>query len=101
MEVRMAIAMLVEIPGLTQEQYEQAAQQVNQAGPALGGALIHGAGPMEGGGCRVVEVWETQEAADAFYNSDFFRQIAAEMPQPKITRWPLYALGGNGLTHGR
>jgi hypothetical protein len=94
----MAIAMLVEIPGLTQEQYEQAAQTVNQAGPTLGGALVHGAGPMEGGGCRVVEVWETREAADAFYSSDLFRQIAAQFAQPKITSWPLYALGGAGLT---
>ena len=92
----MAIAMLVEIPGLTQEQYEAAAQIVNQSGPTLGGALIHGAGPMEGG-CRVVEVWESQEAADAFYGSALFQQIAAQMAPPKITAWPLYALGGSGL----
>ena len=93
----MAIAMLVDIPGLTQEQYEQAVQIVNQGGPTLGGAFMHSAGPLAGGGCRVMEVWESQEAADAFYGSALFGQIAATMSQPTITSWPLYALGGAGL----
>jgi hypothetical protein len=92
----MAIAMMVEIPGLTQDQYEAAAKIVNAGGPQVGGALVHTAGPFEGG-CRVVEVWESQEQADAFYNSALFGQIAAQMPQPKITSWPLYALDGAGL----
>ena len=92
----MAIAMLVDIPGLTQEQYEAAAQVVNQSGPTLGGALVHAAGPMEGG-CRVLEVWESQEAADAFYSSALFQQISAQFAPPSIVAWPLYALGGSGL----
>jgi hypothetical protein len=92
----MAIAMMVEIPGLTQDQYEAAAKIVNAGGPQVGGALVHTAGPFEGG-CRVVEVWESQEQADAFYNSALFGQIAAQMPQPKITSWLLYALDGAGL----
>jgi hypothetical protein len=92
----MAIAMMVEIPGLTQEQYEAAAAIINQGGPQVGGALIHTAGSFDGG-CRVVEVWESQELADAFYGSALFGQIAAQMPQPKITSWPLYSFDGAGL----
>jgi quinol monooxygenase YgiN len=92
----MAIAMVVEIPGLTQEQYEAAVQHINQAGPRVGGALVHAAGSMEGG-CRVMEVWESQAAADAFYSSALFRQITADFAEPKITAWPLYALDGSGL----
>lgn len=92
----MPIAMLVDVPGLTQEQYEAALQQVNAAGPVVGGALVHAAGPMEGG-CRVLEVWESQEAADAFYSSDLFRQITAQFAQPTIVAWPLYNLSGAGL----
>jgi hypothetical protein len=42
-------------------------------------------------------VWASQEQADAFYGSALFGQIAAQMPQPKITSWPLYALDGAGL----
>jgi hypothetical protein len=92
----MAIAMMVEIPGLTQEQYETAVQQVNQAGSPVGGALVHAAGSMEGG-WRVLEVWESQAVADAFYSSALFRQITAHFAEPKITAWPLYALNGSGL----
>jgi hypothetical protein len=92
----MAIAMMVEIPGLTQEQYEAAAAIINQGGPQVGGAFVHTAGPFNGG-CRVVEVWETQEQADAFYQSALFGQIAAQMPQPTITSWTLWALDGAGL----
>ena len=92
----MAIAMMVEIPGLTQEQYEAAAKIINAGGPQVGGALVHTAGAFEGG-CRVVEVWESQELADAFYGSALFGQIAAQMPQPKITSWPLWVVNGAGL----
>jgi hypothetical protein len=92
----MAIAMMVEIPGLTKEQYEAAAAIINQGGPQVGGALIHAAGSFEGG-CRVIEVWESQEQADAFYGSALFGQIAAQMPQPKITSWPLWVVQGAGL----
>jgi quinol monooxygenase YgiN len=49
------------------------------------------------GGCRVMEVWESQAAADAFYSSALFRQITADFAEPKITAWPLYALDGSGL----
>ncbi len=92
----MPIAMLVDVPGLTQEQYEAALQKVNAAGPMVGGALVHAAGSMEGG-CRVLEVWESQEAADTFYNSDLFRQISAGFAQPTIVAWPLYNVSGAGL----
>jgi hypothetical protein len=92
----MAIAMMVEIPGMTQEQYEAAAAIINAGGPQVGGALVHAAGSFDGG-CRVVEVWESQEQADAFYQSALFGEIAAQMPQPKITSWPLWAFAGAGL----
>jgi hypothetical protein len=92
----MAIAMMVEIPGMTQEQYEAAAAIINQGGPQVGGALVHAAGLFDGG-CRVIEVWESQEQADAFYGSALFGQIASQMPQPKITSWPLWVVAGAGL----
>jgi|SRR5215207_7854176 len=93
----MAIAMLVEVRDLTQEQYEAAAAEINKDGPPVGGAFLHAAGPMEGGGCRIIEVWESQEIADAFYGSPRFLKVTAGMTQPTITTWPLYALDGAGL----
>jgi quinol monooxygenase YgiN len=87
----MAIAMLVDVPGLTREQFETAARQAKQAGPQPG-MLYHAAGPMNGG-YRIVEVWDSQDAADAFYRSAHYRQATATLVmQPTITTWPVYAL---------
>ncbi len=60
----MAIAMLFEVPGLTPEQYDALAREVGLPAP---GQIFHLGGPMEGG-WRVLEVWESQEAADTFYH---------------------------------
>jgi quinol monooxygenase YgiN len=87
----MQIAMLLEIPGLTKEQYEQAARAINESGTTLERALIHIAGPSDGG-YRVVEVWSSQAAADAFYSSELFGRLAVHMPQPTISVWPLDVL---------
>lgn len=87
----MAIAVLGEIPGLTQEQYETVVLTVNQSGTPAG-ALFHAGGPVEGG-YRIVEVWESQEAADAFYSSALYRQATTMLTaHPTITTWPVYGL---------
>jgi hypothetical protein len=41
------------------------------------------------GGWRIVEGWESQEAADAFYGSAQFRQLTATMAAPTMTTWPI------------
>jgi hypothetical protein len=87
----MAIAILAEMPGLTQEQYERVVRTVNEAGTPAG-ALFHAGGPMEGG-IRVVEVWASQEAADTFYSSDLLRRATEGLAtQPQITTWPVYGV---------
>ncbi|MDQ6895226.1 MAG: antibiotic biosynthesis monooxygenase [Actinomycetota bacterium] len=79
----MALAMLAEIPDLTPEEYESVVRKVNKEGSPAG-ALFHAGGPIEGG-YRVVEVWESREAADAFYGSDLYREATAAAPtQPTI-----------------
>jgi quinol monooxygenase YgiN len=85
----MPIAMLAQIPDLTAEQYEAVVKKVNQAGTPAG-ALVHAAGPVEGG-YRVVEVWQTREAADTFYTSELYRQATAAITsQPEILMtWPV------------
>jgi hypothetical protein len=87
----MAIAIVGEIPGLTQEQYEAVVRMVNAAGTPAG-ALFHAGGPMEDG-YRTVEVWESQEAADAFYTSALLRDATAGLTtQPQLTIWPVTGL---------
>jgi hypothetical protein len=61
----MAVAMLLEWPGQSQEQYEQLMKLVAlEANPPDGG-LFHVAGPMPGG-WRVVDIWESEEAFERF-----------------------------------
>jgi uncharacterized protein (DUF1330 family) len=85
----MALAVLAEIPGLTRQQYEAVVTTVNQAGSPAG-ALFHAGGPTDHG-YRVVEVWQTREAAEAFYGSELYRRAvsAAEVAtEPEIvTTW--------------
>jgi hypothetical protein len=63
----MAIAQIIEIPGGSKEKYEEVIREVGLTGSQLApGQLVHFAGPMEGGGWRIVNVWESQEASDKF-----------------------------------
>ena len=68
----MAILMIHDSPGGTQEQYEQVGSRLTD-GRGLnslsdwpgGGILFHSAGPTENG-FRVVDVWESEEAFQRF-----------------------------------
>ena len=62
----MAIGLIFNNPGQTQEQYDAAVEQLNLAQSLPEGWIFHAAGPTEDG-WRVVEVWESQEAADAYF----------------------------------
>jgi len=88
----MALAILAEIPELTGEDYERVVQKVNESGSPAG-VLLHAGGPMEGG-YRIVEVWETREAADAFYGSNLYREATASITtEPKVVMtWPVHGL---------
>ena len=84
----MAIAMMLEFPDMTEGQYAAAGQELQRDG-APAGQLFHAGGPMEDGGIRVVDVWESQEAADAFYGSTPFRDQTASPHPPTMTQWPV------------
>ena len=62
----MAIGFIFNNPGQTQEQYDAAVEQLNLEESLPEGWIFHAAGPTEDG-WRVVEVWESQEAVDAYY----------------------------------
>jgi hypothetical protein len=97
MEDTMALAMVAEIPALSREQYERVVTKVNKGGSPTG-ALFHAGGPIEGG-YRVVEVWESREAADAFYSSALYRQATADLDtEPEIVlTWSIQGLdNGSG-----
>ena len=68
----MPIAVLHDIPGGTQEQYEQVGARLTDGGSLdslsdwpVDGIVSHVAGPTENG-WRVVDVWESEEAFQRF-----------------------------------
>jgi len=87
----MAVAFLVDASGTTQERYDQVIETLQRAGIKAQGRIFHVAGPMEGGGWRVVEVWESQEAVNTFFQEVLgpalqAAGIAATPPQ----FWPVH-----------
>lgn len=91
----MSVAMMFDIPGVTQEQYEIGHQALGD--PLTHGALVHIAGPSEGG-WRVIEVWPSAEIAARFFQSELvqeaFRQAGFPPVQPIV--FPVYALYPSG-----
>ena len=78
----MAILMVHDIPGGTQEQYEQVATRLtdgrglNSPGDwPVEGLLSHASGPTDDG-WRVVDVWESEEAFQRF--GEFLGPLAEE-----------------------
>ena len=64
----MPIAVLLEIPGCTVEQYREVIARVGLAPATLRrpeGLLVHTGGPMDGG-WRVFDVWQAREPYERF-----------------------------------
>jgi hypothetical protein len=63
----MPFARLFDNPDVSQEQYD-AVRKMTGAGPdnVPEGAILHVAGPSPKGGWRVIEVWESEDAAKAW-----------------------------------
>ncbi len=85
----MALAMVVELTGLTRMEYENVVKTVAEEGTPAG-SVFHAGGPTEDG-FRVVEVWESREAADAFYGSDLLKRATANITaEPRmLMTWPV------------
>ncbi len=62
----MPIAMLIDNPEGSQELYDKVLEHLALDGKPAGG-ILHVAGPSPGGGWRVIEVWESKEDADRFF----------------------------------
>jgi hypothetical protein len=90
----MAIARMFENPNASQEQYDAVRAQlgVSEENPPEG-AVLHVAGPSPRGGWRVVEVWESEEAAakfDAEKVEPALEAAGVQRPAPEV--WPVHNL---------
>ena len=72
----MAIGLLFVGEGVTQAQYEQVLNEVNPNRELAPGAISHMAGPSEKGWC-VMEVWESQEDLQRFFDDKLGKALQA------------------------
>jgi quinol monooxygenase YgiN len=82
----MAVGLLFDGIGVSQDQYEQVFNQVtNHGAEPPTGSLSHHAGPTEGGFC-VIETWESPEALQTFYETKLGAALEAAgiQVQPRI-----------------
>lgn len=87
------IGLLVEVPGLSSEASAEIIKTLNLGGKPPKGQIFHAEGPMEGGGTRVVDVWESQAALDAFMRDQLgpiLHRMQIDLPRPTI--WPILEL---------
>ncbi|MFW6091144.1 MAG: hypothetical protein ACODAF_04665 [Actinomycetota bacterium] len=85
----MPIALMVDNPQGSQEIYEKVREKVGLYQPA--GGVVHIAGPSPNGGWRVIEVFESEEAAKRFAEglAPAF-QAAGASPPPPPELWPVH-----------
>ena len=90
----MAVAFLIEIPDFTPEQGAAVLRELGLDKNPAAGQVFHLEGPMEGGGMRIIDVWETPEAFQTFAHDRLgpaFQRAGATLPadmQPKAV-WPV------------
>jgi hypothetical protein len=66
----MAVLMIAEVPNLTEDVYEGMIPQLMPIMKTAKGFVSHAGGPSPSGGWRVVEVWDTEADADAWFEGN-------------------------------
>jgi quinol monooxygenase YgiN len=87
----MPVALMVDNPEGSQEIYDKVRRELGmQEAPA--GRISHFAGPSPNGGWRVIEVWESEEAAQKFTTERLQPAFEAvgRTGRPERQFWPVY-----------
>jgi hypothetical protein len=97
----MAVAMLLEWPGVTLDQYDAVVRDLDLNGKTYQGGLFHVAGATDSG-VRVVDVWESETAFQAFAEAKLMATLARHGVQPpQVSAWPVHnTLTPTGPVHG-
>jgi hypothetical protein len=66
----MPVLMIAEVPNLTEEVYAGLVDQLVPLIRAHKGFISHAGGPNPGGGWRVVEVWESEEDGQTWFEEN-------------------------------
>lgn len=94
----MAVAMFMEWDGLTPEQYESARKLVNWESEVAPGGLFHVAAFTDRG-LRVVDVWESAEAFQAFAAERLMPGVQqfGITGEPRVEIHPVHAIFAPGF----
>jgi hypothetical protein len=91
-EANVAVAVIIDNPDGSQEIYERVREHLGIKDAPAGG-IFHAAGPRPDGGWRVIEVWESQEDAQRFYQERLqpaFEELAVPMANVQRQFWPVH-----------
>ena len=84
----MAVAFILDFDNGDTEKYEAVVDRMNLGGRVAPGALFHAAGPRPDGGWRVCDVWESDDAFNAFAAERIIPYTQeAGLSAPAITRF--------------
>jgi hypothetical protein len=89
---------MVEAAGISASQYDAAIKDAFSGGTPAG-LQLHVAGPIEGG-WRAVDVWDSQEAFDAYARGPLAAAFAKNgiHAEPRVTAWPVHNIVKVALT---
>ncbi|GAC1436129.1 MAG: hypothetical protein NVSMB51_06820 [Solirubrobacteraceae bacterium] len=88
----MAIGEIIEAPITSAEQYDKVREHLGVSGPPEG-ALLHIAGQAEDGKWRIVQIWESRDAAEAWgAKVREAREALGIEGAPKITHFEVHNL---------
>jgi heme-degrading monooxygenase HmoA len=85
----MAVLMIAEVPNLTEEIYGGMVGQMTPLMRASKGFISHAGGPNPSGGWRVVEIWESEEDGQNWFNDNVKPNLPPDIV-PNRTYHPLH-----------
>jgi hypothetical protein len=85
----MPVLMIAEVPNLTEEIYGALVGQMKPLMQASQGFISHAGGPNPGGGWRVVEMWESEEDGQKWFDDNVKPNLPPEIV-PNRTYHPLH-----------
>lgn len=99
----MAVAVILEYENVSPDQYDAVIADMGMTDRRQPHQILHVAGPTQNGGWRVVDIWETREAFEAFVCAQVVPTAAKyEITEdPKIEIWPVHHLLAGAINKAR
>jgi hypothetical protein len=86
----MPVLMIAEVPNLNEEIYAGLLEQLKPRIQASKGFIAHSGGPNPAGGWRVVEMWETEEDGQSWFEENVRPNLPPDIV-PERTYHPLHS----------